>query len=185
MEADGSRPVPCRRGGGQGRLHASTLRYHGGNQISCVAVVRRTCPSAPRRSALAPSTPHVRDPLCALRRPIGTHCHRRVALLGTPDLLLSSCWVHPISLIGIESPTAHRTRAFYSDIGIDFIDNVSEYYVHLLQATGLLLCHLIEPQHRCPCVRFAVASPSPSSMHQQLCCAIPTVPSVYTRSSSC
>jgi hypothetical protein len=35
-------------------------------------------------------------------------------------------------VIGIESPTAHRPRAFYSGIGIDFIDIVSEYYVHLL-----------------------------------------------------
>jgi hypothetical protein len=87
------------------------------------------------------------------------------------------------SLIGIESPTVRRPRAFYSGIGINFIDTISEYYVHLLRATGLLLC--IGPQHRCPCVRFAVASPSSSSVHRQLCCAIPATPSVCTRSSFC
>jgi len=50
-------------------------------------------------------------------------------------------------------------------IGIDFIDTVSEYYAHLLRATGLLLCRLLGPQHHCPCVRFAVASTSPSLVH--------------------
>jgi len=88
MEADGYRPVLCRRGGGQGRPHASTLRCHGGSQIWRVAIAERICPSPPRLSALAPSTPRVRDPSCALRHPIGTHRSRRVVLLGTPDLLL-------------------------------------------------------------------------------------------------
>jgi len=88
MEADGSRPVPCRRGGGQGRPHASTLRCQGGSQIWRVAIAERIFPSPPRRSALAPLTPCVRDPPCALHRPIGTHRCRRVVLLGTPDLLL-------------------------------------------------------------------------------------------------
>ena len=108
MEADGYRLVPCRHGGGQGQPHASTLRCHGGSKIWRVTVVGRICPSPPRRSALAPSTPRVRDPLCALCRPIGTHRHRRVVLL------------------------AHRPRAFYSGIGIDFIDTISEYYAHLI-----------------------------------------------------
>jgi len=118
---------------------------------------------------------------------------------GHTAAVMSSCWVHLIcccsaaavsfwfagSLIGIESPTARRPRAFYSTIGIDFIDTVSEYYVHLLRAIGLLLCRLIGPQHRCPCVHFVVASSSPSSVHRRLCCAIPAAPSVCTRSSSC
>ena len=157
MEADGSRPVSCHRGGGQARPHASTLRCHGGSQIWRVAVAGRICPSPPRRSALAPSTPRVRDPPCALRCPIRTGYTRSAAAV--------SFWFAR-SLIGIESPTARRPRAFYSTIGIDFIDTVSEYYVHLLRATGLMLCCLIRPQHHCPCVRFAVASPSSSYVHR-------------------
>ena len=132
---------------------------------------RADLPSPPRRSALAPSTLHVRDPPCALRRPIKTGYTRSAAAV--------SFWFAR-SLIGIESPTARRPRAFYSNIDIDFIDTVFEYYVHLRRATGLLLCSLIEPQHCCPCVRFAVASPSPSSVHRRLCCAIPAAPSVCT-----
>jgi hypothetical protein len=51
------------------------------------------------------------------------------------------------------------------------IDTIAEYYAHLLQATGLLLCRLIGPQHRRPCVRFTVTCASMTMLHNP-CCAI-------------
>jgi hypothetical protein len=114
------------------------------------------------------------------------------------------------SLIGIELPIARRPRAYYSGIGIEWaigcpgtpsvvhlpsphgcmphwlvINTIAGYYVHILRATGLQLCRLIGPQHRRPCVRFVVASISPSPVHRQLCCIIPVALSVCTRSLSC
>jgi hypothetical protein len=92
-------------------------------------------------------------------------------------------------------PIFHQlySPSYYSDIGIEWaigcpgtpsavhlpsphsctpywlvINTIAGYYVHLLRATGLQLCRLIGPQHRRPCVRFAVASPPPTtiaSMH--------------------
>ena len=85
------------------------------------------------------------------------------------------------SLIGIESPTTRRPRAFYSDIGINFIDTVSEYYAHLLRATGLLLCRLIRPQHRRPC-------PLRRCIYIAVTCALTTVlrhPSAQHYSRTC
>ena len=53
------------------------------------------------------------------------------------------------------------------------------------RAAGLLLCRLVRLQHRRPCVRFAVASTSPSPVHRRLYCVLFAAPSVCTRSSSC
>ena len=142
------RPVPC-CGGGQAQPPAPTLCCHGGRQIWRVAVVERICPSPPRRSVLAPSTPHVRGPSCALHRVTLPPSCRLARYTRSPAAV--SFWFAR-SLIRIESPTACRPRTFYSGIGIDFIDTVSEYCAHLLRAIGLLLCRLIGPQHRRPCL---------------------------------
>jgi len=68
------------------------------------------------------------------RAPCAAQSGRTAAIMPSQGVLSNSCCcillVCPI-MIGIESPIAHRPRVFYSGIGIDFIDIVSEYYTHL------------------------------------------------------
>jgi len=75
------------------------------------------CPSPPRRSALAPSTPRVHDPPPPDRDAPPPSC-RLARYTQSPAVV--SFWFAQ-SLIGIESPTVRRPRAFYLSISIDFI----------------------------------------------------------------
>jgi hypothetical protein len=199
---NGRRPIPRYQGGGPGQVDPTPNTmlpwWWPANLRHPRATPRdRDLPCAPGRPPLAAR-------FAAGRRPIGPRRHRRVVLLGTPDPLLSFWFTR--SMIGIESPTAHRPRVYFSNT------SMAKSYDPLSpsnRAAGLLLCRLIGPQHRRLCVHFVVASTaswlgcvtssghnttacvhitvastSPSHAHRRLCCAIFATPSVCTRSSS-